>query len=133
VNATFPAAALIRHQAGAMVATAVDYSVMITVVSLAGAAPWLGTAFGAGCGGIVNFLLGRRWIFRATDDRSAPQAGRYAVVSFGSLLLNTAGMHAFAGIVHVHYVAVRVAVSLAVSLFWNFPMQRTFVFGARAK
>jgi putative flippase GtrA len=125
-----PLATLLRHQAGSIVATAADYAVMITLVSLAGAAPAVGTAVGAACGGVVNFFLGRRWIFRATEHRSAPQAGRYALVCFGSLLLNTAGVQAFAGHVHVHYVAVRVAVSLAVSLFWNFPMQRTFVFGA---
>jgi putative flippase GtrA len=124
-----PGAALLRHQAGSMVATAVDYSVMITAVSVAGIAPWAGTAAGAACGGFVNFVLGRRWIFRATHDRSAPQAGRYALVSFGSLILNAAGVQAFAGQIYVHYVAVRVAVSLAVSLFWNFPLQRSFVFG----
>jgi hypothetical protein len=39
-------------------------------------------------------------------------------------------VHAFAGHVHVSYVALRVAVSLAMSVLWNFPMQRTFVFGA---
>ena len=127
----FSRAALLRHQAGSLVATAVDYSVMIALVSLAGAAPALGTAAGAACGGAVNFLLGRRWIFRATQHRSAPQALRYAVVSLGSLLLNTVGVQVLAGPLHVHYVAVRAAVSLAVSLIWNFPMQRTFVFGAK--
>jgi putative flippase GtrA len=125
----FPRAALLRHQAGSVVATIVDYSLMITVVSLLGAAPELGTAVGAACGGVVNFILGRRWIFRATEGRSASQAGRYALVSFGSLLLNTAGVHVLASRLQVGYVAVRVVVSLTVSLFWNFPMQRTFVFG----
>lgn len=125
----FPRATLLRHQAGSMVATAADYSVMIALVSLAGAPPALGTAAGAACGGVVNFLLGRRWIFRATQNRSAPQAFRYALVSVGSLLLNTAGVQALTGPLHVHYVAVRVVVSLAVSLLWNFPMQRSFVFG----
>jgi putative flippase GtrA len=122
--------ALLRHQAGAVAATAVDYSLMIALVSVVGVPPELGTAAGAACGGVVNFFLGRRWIFRATEHRSAPQAGRYALVSLGSLLLNTAGVYAFAGHVPAGYVAVRVVVSLAVSLFWNFPMQRTFVFGA---
>lgn len=120
----------LRHQAGAMAATVVDYSVMITLVSLGGAAPALGTAAGAACGGVTNFFLGRRWVFRATSYRTAPQAGRYAVVSVGSLLLNTAGVYVLASHFLVQYVAARVAVSLAVSVFWNFPMQRSFVFRA---
>jgi putative flippase GtrA len=124
---------LARHQAGAVVATVVDYGVMITLVSVAGAAPEVGTAVGAACGGITNFTLGRRWVFRAMHRDPYPQAGRYAVVSLGSLLFNTAGMHFVASLLHVQYVAARVLVSIVVSLFWNFPMQRTFVFGASAK
>jgi putative flippase GtrA len=126
-------AVLLRHQAGSVVATIVDYTVMIGLVSVAGAAPTAGTAIGAASGGAVNFLLGRRWIFRSTGAHAAPQAGRYAIVSFGSLVLNTCGVHVLADILHYHYVAARLAVSFLVSLLWNFPLQRTFVFGAGVK
>ncbi|HSO34337.1 MAG TPA: GtrA family protein [Labilithrix sp.] len=124
---------LLRHQAGAVVATVVDFSIMIALVSLAGASPALGTAFGAASGGVVNFLLGRRWIFRATSHGAAPQAGRYAMVSAGSLLLNTGAMHVLAGPLHHPFVAARVGVAVLVSVLWNFPMHRTFVFGARTR
>jgi putative flippase GtrA len=122
---------LLRHQAGALAATLVDYGVMIALVSGGGAPPALGTALGATCGGIANFTLSRAWIFRATHDRTASQAFRYAIVSLGSLLLNTAGVHVVAERFHVQYVAARLAVSVAVSVLWNFPLQRTFVFKAR--
>lgn len=115
-----------------MVATVVDYSVMIALVSLGGAPPAAGTAVGAASGGFANFLLGRRWVFRATNHRTAPQAWRYAMVSAGSLVLNTAGVHVLATLFHIQYVAARVVVSIAVSLLWNFPMQRTFVFKVEA-
>lgn len=121
---------LLRHQANSTVATAVDFSTMITLVSMAGAPPAVGTAVGAATGGVVNFLLGRRWVFRAGGRTATPQAARYALVSLGSLLLNTAGVHALAGLQHFQYVAARVVVALMVSILWNFPMQRSFVFGA---
>jgi putative flippase GtrA len=121
--------ALLRHQMGAAAATAVDYSVMIALVSGLSAPPALGTAVGAATGGVLNFVLGRRWIFRSTHSQAAPQAQRYAMVSFGGLVLNTCGVHVLAGVLHYPYVAARVAVSIAVSLLWNFPMQRGFVFG----
>ena len=125
--------ALFRHQLGAVVATAVDYTVMIVLVSGFGAAAALGTAVGAASGGVLNFSLGRRWIFRRSDASAGPQAGRYAMVSLGSLLLNTCGVHALAGVLHYPYVAARLAVSFAVSLLWNFPMQRSFAFGGSLK
>lgn len=118
---------------GAVAATVVDYSVMIALVSGFGAAPALGTAVGAASGGVLNFVLGRRWIFRRTDAQAAPQARRYAMVSLGSLILNTCGVQVLAGVLQFPYVAARLAVSLAVSLMWNFPMQRSFVFGGALK
>jgi putative flippase GtrA len=124
--------ALLRHQMGAVAATAMDYTVMIALVSGLGAAAALGTAIGAASGGVLNFVLARRWIFRSTDGHAAPQARRYAMVSLGSLVLNTCGVHVLAGILHYPYVAARLAVSVAVSILWNFPLQRSFVFGQGA-
>jgi putative flippase GtrA len=124
-------ARLLRHQAGAAVATVVDFTMMVALVSLAGAAPALGTALGAAAGGTVNFILGRRWIFRATSEHASPQAGRYAAVSLGSLLLNAGAIHLLAGRLHYPLVAARVGVALTVGLLWNYPMHRTFVFGGR--
>jgi putative flippase GtrA len=120
---------LLRHQTGSIIATAVDFTVMIALVSGVGLAPAVGTAIGAACGGTVNFILGRRWVFRATHHKTAPQAGRYFLVSLGSLVLNACGVHVLATIFQVPYVAARVAVSFLVSVTWNFPMQRSFVFG----
>lgn len=124
---------LVKHQLGSLFATAVDFSVMVVLVSFAGAPPAGGTAAGAACGGMANFVLGRRWIFRATHGHAGTQAGRYALVSFTSLLLNTAGVQVLAGTLHIQYVAARAAVALCVSVLWNFPMQRTFVFGTGSK
>jgi putative flippase GtrA len=123
------AAALLRHQAGSFAATTLDFTTMVALVSGLGLPPPIGTAIGAACGGTLNFILGRRWIFRATHRHPAPQAGRYALVSFSSLLLNTGGEHLVADLLHVQYVAARACVAIAVGIFWNFPMQRHFVFG----
>lgn len=124
---------LFRHQVGAVAATVVDYTVMIALVSGLGAAPALGTAVGAASGGVLNFVLGRRWIFRSTSAAAGRQAGRYAMVSFGSLVLNTCGVQALAGVLQYPYVAARLAVSFCVSVLWNFPMQRSFVFGGTTR
>lgn len=119
---------LLKHQAGAFVSTAVDFATMTALVEAGVAAPEPATAAGAAMGAICNFALGRRWIFAAHQSRLGPQALRYAFVSFVSLLLNTAGEGLLFRWVGMEYRVARVLVSVAVSLLWNFPMHRRFVF-----
>ncbi len=123
---------IIRHQVGSLAATAVDFGVMMVAVSLVGLAPATGTAIGATFGGVSNFILGRRWIFQSEHGDASGQAFRYALVSLVSLALNTAGEHALVAGAHLQFVAARVVVAFVVSLLWNFPMQRSFVFRSSA-
>ena len=91
-------------------------------------APESATAVGAALGALCNFTLGRRWIFAASKAPLGPQAFRYGLVSLASLALNTAGegmLYRWAG---VQYFVARLLVSILVSLCWNYPMQRRFVF-----
>jgi putative flippase GtrA len=117
-----------RHQLGAIAATAVDFGAMIALVEGATASPVLATAIGATSGGVTNFLLGRAWIFRRHSGHWATQAARYAFVSAASAGLNTLGEHLAHDLARLHYLLARVLVALVVSLLWNFPMQRWFVF-----
>jgi putative flippase GtrA len=119
---------LAKHQLGSIAATVVDFSVMIGCVSWLGMLPALGTACGAFSGGVFNFWLGRKWIFRATTDGVSGQVVRYFFVSFVSMMLNSLGEHLLASVAHVDYVAARVVIAVCVSLLWNYPMQRFVVF-----
>jgi putative flippase GtrA len=116
---------LLRHQLGALGATALDYALMILAVERLGLTPPAATAIGAMAGAVANFLLGRTWIFHAGRGVWAAQAARYALVSGASAGWNALGVL----LLHdVPYVWARVAVSIAVSVLWNFPAQRRFVF-----
>ena len=119
---------LIKHQAGALVSTSVDLGTMAVVVELGLMAPEPATAFGAALGAICNFTLGRRWIFAATGGSLGPQMLRYALVSGTSLLLNTAGEGVLYRWLGVQYFLARVLVSIVVSVLWNYPMHRRYVF-----
>ena len=112
-------------------ATLVDFGTMIACVH-AGLPPVAGTAIGAGCGAVTNFTLGRHWIFPTrTPGRLDGQALRYGVVSLASLALNTLGEFVVHDLAHVQYVIARVMVSGVVSLGWNYPLQRGWVFAPR--
>lgn len=124
---------LARHQAASLVATAADFGAMMLLVELAHLRPALATLGGATFGALVNFTMGRLWVFGARGDAVASQGARYAIVSGGSALLNAAGEQLLAGFLRVPYVAARVVVAIAVSVAWNFPLQKFFVFRATAR
>ncbi len=120
-----------RHQAGALVATLVDFGTMIACVR-AGLPPVAGTAIGASCGAVTNFSLGRHWIFRVVSPgRIQGQALRYAIVSLSSLALNTLGEFVVHDVAHVQYIVARLIVAGVVGVGWNYPLHRGWVFAER--
>ncbi|HLK36033.1 MAG TPA: GtrA family protein [Polyangiaceae bacterium] len=117
-----------RHQIGSIVATAIDFGTMILIVqALGGSAVWA-TAVGAALGGVTNFALGRTWIFLFHAGSVRGQGARYGLVSAASAGLNTLGEHLLHDRAHVEYVVARCIVAILVSVCWNFPLQRRFVF-----
>jgi putative flippase GtrA len=118
-----------QHQVASVVATGVDYVVMIACVSLLHLSPVWGTVVGALCGAVTSFTLGRQWVFGAHDGDLVAQALRYAIVSAASLAGNSVGEW-FVVRHGINYVAGRVAISIVVGMAWNFPMHRYFVFRA---
>jgi putative flippase GtrA len=110
------------------VATVVDFGTMIFLVEAFRLRPDVATAIGAALGGITNFTLGLAWIFRGHTGHIAAQALRYASVSAAGAALNAFGEHLVYDRAHVQYIVARALVAIAVSLMWNFPMQREFVF-----
>lgn len=117
-----------RHQAGSIIASVVDFSTMIAGVRELDLHPAVATAAGAAMGALVNFLLGRYWIFPAGRATAGGSAVRYAIVSAVSLGLNTVGEYVLVSFVHIQYVIARVLVAIAVSIAWNFPLHRGFVY-----
>jgi putative flippase GtrA len=117
-----------RHQLGAMIAGGADFGAMIVCVEILGRTPVTGTAIGATLGALTNFGLGRAWIFRSVGNPPVAQAARYALVSAASAGWNALGEHVVHDLARVQYVLARALVAVAVSLLWNFPAQRRFVF-----
>lgn len=122
---------LSQHQLSSLVATAVDYAIMIVCVSVFGLSPVVGTVLGALCGAVTSFTLGRRWVFDARKGDLRGQALRYAMVSTVSLCCNAGGEWLLVRI-GLQYVIARVVASTVVGIGWNFPMHRHFVFRAES-
>jgi putative flippase GtrA len=122
-----------RHQIASIVTTAVDFLTMTLAVELLRLSPVAGTVAGATVGAVTNFQLGRHWIYEArAHDTAATQGARYVIVSGASCALNALGEYVLCNLLGLYYLAARVIVAVTVSLCWNFPMHRYFVFKRRA-
>jgi putative flippase GtrA len=117
-----------RHQIASLVSTAVDFGTMVLAVEAFGLSPVWATALGASLGAISNFVMGRHWVFRSREGAVAGQAVRYGVVSAASAGWNTLGESIAVHWLGVQYFVARVVVAVLVSVGWNFPLQRAFVF-----
>jgi putative flippase GtrA len=122
-----------RHQVASILSTAVDFGVMTLAVELIHLPAVPATVLGASSGAVTNFQLGRHWVYSAGGDHAAPQAMRYAIVSAASAGLNALGEYGLHDRLGLHYFLARAIVAVAVSLLWNFPMQRYFVFRSTSK
>lgn len=107
--------------------------------------PALATATGAVCGGIVNCIINYKFTFRADNVDWRAVAVKYALIWGGSILLNTFGTSGLYYLIKDldwleilgfkrdgYFALARLFVSLMVSWFWNFPMQRYFVYSVRS-
>jgi putative flippase GtrA len=119
-----------RHQLVSVLATSIDYSVMVFCVIGLCLSPVAGTALGAFFGALTSFTLGRDWVFRARDGYLRSQAIRYAFVSVVSLCLNASGEWLLLRL-QANYILGRIIVSIIVGIAWNYPLHRHFVFRLR--
>lgn len=115
--------------------------VLFSVVNLTMYDGFFAKAIGAATGGVINCCINYKWTFRPEGCSKRTVAVKYAMVWIGSLLLNSFGTAFVTGFVSeipvltewgiskdtVFFVA-QLAVSLVVSIFWNFMLQRYFVF-----
>ena len=102
---------------------------------------WLATGIGVVAGGIVNCIICYKFTFRAENCSWKAVVVKYALVWIGNLILNSGGTEVLYILLkkwHVledmgfkaagYYSTARLVMSLLVSWFWNFILQRNFVY-----
>ncbi len=118
----------VKAQAASLAATIVDFSVFIIL------AEWLNCWYlaasitGTISGGITNFLLGRVWVFDATQGKVPKQAFKYILVWTGNLLLVSGGVFVVTEYAQLTPLASKIIVSLIVGFTYNYMLQKKFVF-----
>jgi len=106
----------------------VDYIAFIGLTQFLGVWYVYANIAGATFGAITNFLLGRYWAFESREDKIAHQAFRYALVSTGSLILNTTGLYLLTELTPLNPIPAKVLIGIIVAVTYNYLMQKYFVF-----
>jgi len=118
----------VKAQLSSVFATAFDFIVTHALTGLLGLWYLLSSPIGTILGGLLNFLLGRYWVFQNKKSDKVKQAMRYILIWCGSLLLNTCGIYLLTEKFHLHYLMSKLLISITVSIFFNYYFQKTFVF-----
>jgi putative flippase GtrA len=127
---------LARNAIAGAVATLADFALVSALVSWGRVSPPVATLWGCGFGGIVNFSVNRGWAFESSLPMRRSMV-RYALVSASSALLNAggvAGMLAVSKLIYpAPYQVVWWLVRGLVYAFFNYPLQREYVFVHRSR
>jgi len=117
-----------KAQAASLTATVVDFSVTVVLKEWLHCWYLLASILGTVSGGIVNFSMNRRWVFSVRHKKMYWQAIKYLMVWGGNLVLVSAGVFLLTHYGGLSYLVSKVAVSLVVGFFYNYTLQKRFVF-----
>lgn len=131
----------LRSIVSSQAASWIDMLMSFAFFAWLGIDPWLATLCGAFAGGVTNCVINYKFTFHASGLPWKAVAVKYFMVWIGSVVFNSLGTEVFyrllTGWEWLHsrvdspdaiFAAVRLLVSLVVSLAWNFLMQRNFVY-----
>ncbi|MEJ0056682.1 MAG: GtrA family protein [Bacteroidota bacterium] len=119
----------LRSQVSSIVATGIDFLLTFLLVQFFGIWFVLANALGNISGAVAGFFLGRHWAFHAVNNGDVwEQVARYGIVWVGYLMLNFLLLLVASDIPGVHYMAAKVAVAVLLGIFYNYFLQKGFVF-----
>jgi putative flippase GtrA len=121
-------ATFIKAQAASLTATIVDFSVTVLLKEVFHCWYLLASILGTISGGVVNFSMNRSWVFKAHNKKIHFQAIKYVLVWIGNLVLVSGGVFLLTNYGGFSYIVSKITVSLVVGIFYNYVLQKRFVF-----
>ena len=124
-----------KAQLASLVATGVDFLVTWLLLRWAGVNSATASgiitfcgATGTLCGGVTNFLIGRNWVFNASERHWTGQLNRYALIWIGNLVLNASGLYLLSRYTKMEPMVAKIVIAILVAVCYNYTLQKRFVF-----
>lgn len=117
-----------KAQLTAQVATFADFCMSLFLAELVGAYYVTASFLGALTGGLINCSMNYKWVFRPEGMKKKHVLVKYFMVWGGSIALNTMGTYALTELSGQYFIFAKAVVAVIVALFWNYQMQRFFVY-----
>ncbi|MDF1696465.1 MAG: GtrA family protein [Saprospiraceae bacterium] len=121
-------ASFVKSQTSSVISTALDFVTSGVLYYGLSFNPLIASPIGNICGAILSFYLGRNWAFKKQDGKISHQAVRYAIASFLSAAINTAGIAFLVKNYGMDAAASKTVVAIVVGATFNFMMFRYFVY-----
>lgn len=109
-------------------ATSVDFFMSVLLKEWIGIYYVTATTMGGMFGAATSFFMGRVWVFNKRTGRLSNQLLRFVFTNFFSIFLNTSGVFFIVEQFQIPFVWSRILVACFVGFFFNFLMNRYFVF-----
>ena len=118
----------IKVQATSLMATGVDFLTTILCVRLLHFWYLSGSVSGAIGGGLVSFIMSKKWAFANSTQPVASQFSRFVLVWLGNAGANATGLFVATHFLGVQYLVAKTVVGILVGVSYNYFLQKDFVF-----
>ena len=118
----------LKVNTAAIIATIIDFGFTFFLKQIVQIDAVLASIFGTILGGLINFLIGRVWVFNTPEIPFIQQGRRYFITWIGNLLLNASGVYILIKIIGVQYLFAKMATAITVAIGYNYPLQKKYVF-----
>ncbi|MDP4267618.1 MAG: GtrA family protein [Bacteroidota bacterium] len=118
----------LKAQSVSMISSIVDFINTIILTELVGIWYALSSALGTLSGGVTCFFLSRNWVFHSKESNKLRQFKRFILVWSGSLILNFSGIYMLTEYLYLNYILSKIIIAILVGVFFNFVLQKQFVF-----
>lgn len=125
---SFRSKEFLRVQLSAFVGGLSDFAIYAFCYKVLLISAPLSNVISGSLGAVVNFTVNRYWAFNNTKVSLASQLWKFVLVVLGSIGLKTLGICLFVDVWQFHYLLSKAIVEVAVSLGFNFIMQKYWVF-----
>lgn len=131
----------VRSGLSAQVCGYIDFIVSFIMFAWLGFKPIYATAIGALVGGIFNAVINFKFTYKENESHWKAVSIKFSIVWLGSLILNSFGTEILYWLLNKwkwletigfkpdgYFSVARITVSALVSIFWNFILQKNFVY-----